>query len=68
MLNNIGKVVSSDELYDASGGAKQFGRRIRELRSEEGWPIRTHNDRQDLKPGEYMLEDHPPENPGYQFA
>ena len=68
LLNNIGKVVSSDELYDASGGAKQFGRRIRELRSEEGWPIRTHNDRQDLKPGEYMLEDHPPENPGYQFA
>jgi hypothetical protein len=64
----MGRVLTSDELYKASGGAKQFGRRIRELRNEEGWPIPTHNDRSDLKPGEYLLESHPPENPGYQFA
>lgn len=30
--------------------------RIRELRDEEGYPIKTHNDRADLKPGQYVLE------------
>src|SRR5262249_11230066 len=29
----------------------------RELRQDEGYKILTHNDRSDLKPGEYLLDD-----------
>jgi hypothetical protein len=29
---------------------------VRELRNEEGYQILTHNDRSDLRPGEYLLE------------
>ncbi|HTE29278.1 MAG TPA: HNH endonuclease signature motif containing protein, partial [Chryseolinea sp.] len=43
------------DLFEASGGKLQFGRRIRELRNEEGMNIATHNDRSDLKPGQYIL-------------
>jgi 5-methylcytosine-specific restriction endonuclease McrA len=32
-----------------------YQRRIRELRNDEGMQIRSHNDRHDLKPGEYIL-------------
>jgi len=35
-------------------------RRIRELRTEEGFQILTNNDRDDLKPGDYLLEDPKP--------
>jgi hypothetical protein len=55
-LSNIGRVIVSDELQKASGGASEWGRRVRELRNEEGYQILTHNDRSDLKPGEYLLE------------
>lgn len=55
-LANIGNVLSSDQLYEISGRKNEFGRRIRELRNEEGYQILTHNDRAELKPGEYLLE------------
>lgn len=55
-LANIGRVMTSDELYEASGGTVEWGRRVRELRNEEGYQILTHNDRSELKPGEYLLE------------
>ena len=55
-LDNVGVVLDSQQLQEASGGAREFGRRIREVR-EEGWQIKTHNDRSSLKPGEYILED-----------
>lgn len=55
-LANIGRVMTSDELYEASGGTSEWGRRVRELRNEEGFQILTHNDRSELKPGEYLLE------------
>jgi hypothetical protein len=32
-----------------------------ELRTEEGFLILTHNDRSDLKPGEYLLENPKPQ-------
>jgi len=35
--------------------------RGRELREDEGWKILTHNDRFDLRPGEYLLSEVPPE-------
>lgn len=39
LLANIGRVVESHELQAAADGAGQYGRRLRELRDEEGWPI-----------------------------
>lgn len=54
-LANIGRVLDSEELRAASGGISEWARRIRELRNEEGFQILTHNDRSDLKPGQYVL-------------
>jgi hypothetical protein len=34
---------------------------VRELREDEGWTILTHNDSTDLKPGQYILTQKPPE-------
>ncbi len=59
LLNNIGRVIESNELQAAAGGAGQYARRVRELRDEEGWPILTHNDSADLKPGQYRLAREP---------
>jgi hypothetical protein len=54
-LSNLGKVLDSEQLRVASGGISEWARRIRELRNEEGYQILTHNDRSDLKPGQYLL-------------
>jgi len=54
-LENIGRVMDSDELRTVAG-TSEWARRIRELRDEEGYQILTHNDRSSLKPGEYLLE------------
>lgn len=51
----IGRVLDSEELREASGGISEWARRVRELRNEEGYAILTHNDRSDLKPGQYLL-------------
>ena len=59
-LANVGRVLESDELRDASGNASEWGRRVRELRNEEGYQILTHNDRSSLKPGQYVLMDPKP--------
>lgn len=61
LLANIGRVIESHELQEASGGAVQYSRRLRELREQEGWPILSHNDTADLKPGQYLLREAPPE-------
>jgi hypothetical protein len=53
-LENVGKVLDSDTLR-AVAGTSEWGRRVRELRNEEGLNIVTHNDRSELKPGEYLL-------------
>lgn len=53
-LSNIGRLMSSDELRGIAN-TSEWARRIRELRNEEGFQILTHNDRADLKPGEYLL-------------
>ena len=54
-LENIGRIMDSDELRTVAG-TSEWARRIRELRDEEGFQILTHNDRSSLKPGEYLLE------------
>ncbi len=55
-VDNVGQVLSSDTLREIAG-TSEWGRRVRELRNEEGMNIVTHNDRSDLKPGEYFLVD-----------
>lgn len=60
-LSNLGRRLDSDELRTASGGISEWARRVRELRNEEGFQILTHNDRSDLKPGQYLLQSAKPE-------
>ena len=48
--------MGAEELREAAGGITEWARRVRELRGEEGYQILTHNDRSNLKPGEYLLE------------
>jgi len=56
LFQNVGEIVTTEELaYVAK--AREFGRRIRELRTEEGYAIATmFTGRPDLKMGEYVLE------------
>lgn len=58
-LKNVGKVLDSETLRSVAG-TSEWGRRVRELRNEEGLNIVTHNDRSDLKPGQYVLIDAKP--------
>ena len=53
-LENVGKVLDSDTLREVAG-TSEWARRVRELRNEHGMFIVTHNDRSELKPGQYML-------------
>lgn len=55
-LSNLGRVMDSDELREVADNQSEWARRVRELRTEEGYQILTHNDRSDLKPGQYLLE------------
>jgi len=52
---NIGKVVTTQQIRQVAR-ISEYARRIRELRDEEGMQIKSHIDRPDLKPGEYILE------------
>ena len=60
-LANVGRVLGSDELRVVADNQSEWARRIRELRTEEGYLILTHNDRSDLKPGQYLLETRKPQ-------
>ncbi len=53
-IDNVGKTLNSDTLRVVAG-TSEWGRRVRELRNEEGMNIVTHNDRSTLKPGQYLL-------------
>jgi len=55
-MNNVGKVLESRDIRDASGGAVEWARRVRELRNEEGYQILSHKDRASLKPNQYIME------------
>lgn len=55
-LANIGRVMDSEELRVIAENQSEWARRVRELRTEEGYQILTHNDRSELKPGQYLLE------------
>lgn len=56
LLANMGTVVTSEEIREASGNASEWARRLRELRTEEGYQILSHRDRAELKPNEYLME------------
>ena len=49
-LANIGRVMDSNELREVADNQSEWARRVRELRTEQGYQILTHNDRSDLKP------------------
>jgi 5-methylcytosine-specific restriction endonuclease McrA len=59
-LSNIGRVMGVAELQAVAGGITEWARRVRELRNEEGYQILTHNDRSELKQGQYLLEEAKP--------
>ena len=69
LLTHIGQVVTSIQIRDAAGtSVSEWARRVRELREDEGWPILTHNDTTDLKPGQYLLREAPPDKASVVFA
>ncbi len=54
---NVGEIVTTEELSYVSGNARQYARRTRELRTEQGFAIATlFTGRPDLNMGEYILE------------
>ena len=55
-LTHLGRIMDSSELRVVAGNISEWARRVRELRTEEGYLILTHHDRADLKPGQYLLE------------
>jgi len=52
---NVGKIVTTHQIRDVAR-ISDYQRRIRELRNEEGFQIKSYKDRHDLKPEEYILE------------
>lgn len=57
---NRGRVIDKDSLSGVSG-IYEWARRLRELRLEQGWAIDSNETRDDLKPGQYVLEGDAPD-------
>jgi hypothetical protein len=58
LRKNVGRPVSGEELRYLANDSKEWARRTRELRTEEGWPIGTKNSgRPELDVGVYLLEE-----------
>ncbi|MCI5192540.1 MAG: HNH endonuclease [Candidatus Electrothrix sp. AU1_5] len=54
---NVGQKVTGEELKYLAKDKSEWARRVRELRTEYGWPIVTQNTgRPDLEVGVYLLE------------
>ncbi len=57
MRANVGRLVTGEELRYVAKDKTEWARRVRELRTEYGWPIVTKNSgRPDLPIGTYLLE------------
>ncbi len=55
---NVGQPISIEELKYLAGKANEWPRRVRELRTEDGWPILTRvQGRNDLPVGTYVLDE-----------
>lgn len=54
---NVGNPVTGEELRYVAGDKTEWARRVRELRTQEGWYVTTRNTgRPDLPIGSYVLE------------
>jgi hypothetical protein len=51
---NVGMIVTTEQISRIAG-IRDYQRRIRELRGEEGMQILSYRDRRDLKPNQYIL-------------
>lgn len=57
LRENVGRSVTNEELRYVAGNRTEWARCVRELRSEQGWPIATRaNGRPDLEVGVYVLQ------------
>lgn len=57
LTENVGKIITTEELAYVARDAREFARRIRELRTEQGYPIATRfTGRPDLSVGQYVLQ------------
>jgi len=53
---NVGKEIPGSELRYVAGDKTEWARRVRELRTEDGWPIVTcASGKPDMKTGHYMM-------------
>ena len=67
LKQRVGETVTARQIQEAVGpDVTEWARRLRELRTE-GWKISSHNDRVDLRPGEYVLEEQPTQLLEYAF-
>lgn len=58
LKENVGHPVSGEELRYVAGDKTEWARRVRELRTEYGWPVVTRNTgRPELQVGMYLLEE-----------
>jgi len=58
MRANVGSAVSIEELRYLAGDKSEWARRMRELRTEDGWPIYTRmQGHADLPVGTYVLDE-----------
>ncbi|MBX2926473.1 MAG: HNH endonuclease [Saprospiraceae bacterium] len=58
LKENVGVPITGEELRYVAGDSSEWARRVRELRTEDGWKIKTrHTGRPDLQQGVYILED-----------
>jgi hypothetical protein len=57
LRQNVGSAVTGEELRYVAKDKSEWARRVRELRTELGWPVVTRNTgRPDLPVGTYLLE------------
>jgi len=58
LRHNVGKHVTGEELRYVAGDKTEWARRVRELRTEDGWPVMTRSQGlEDLPIGVYVLEE-----------
>ncbi|MBN7818712.1 HNH endonuclease [Bowmanella yangjiangensis] len=58
LRENVGKEINGEELKYLANDKSEWARRVRELRTEDGWPVATRQSgRPELKVGVYVLEE-----------
>ncbi|GAB3039634.1 HNH endonuclease [Bowmanella dokdonensis] len=58
LRENVGKEINGEELKYLANDKSEWARRVRELRTEDGWPVATRQSgRPELKVGVYILEE-----------